>query len=80
VLLHWGVQALLRLFISSSPMHHWMALEVVGFAFKICSFDTFQKLDMPSPLALGSACASEFVYFFFSLASLDGIIGGWICF
>jgi len=30
---------LLRLFISSSPMHHWMALEVVVFAFNICSFD-----------------------------------------
>jgi len=43
---------LLRLFISSSPLHHWMALEVVGFAFKICSFDTFQKLAMPSPFFL----------------------------
>jgi hypothetical protein len=39
VLLHWGAQVLLRLFISSSPMHHWMALEVVVFAFNICSFD-----------------------------------------
>jgi hypothetical protein len=64
---------LLRLFISSPPLHHWMALEVIGFAFKICSFDTFQKLDMPSPLALWSAGASEIVCFFFSLASLDGL-------
>jgi len=30
---------LLRLFISSSPMHYWMALDLAGFAFEFCSFD-----------------------------------------